>query len=161
MHSGPVILDNTPLVAFWALGRIDLLRHLYGEVLIPDAVQREFLATESASRRQILLGAPWIHVAAPHNPQMSRLFTGLGAGEAGVLALAVERSARLVIIDERRARRYTQRLNIPTTGTLGVLLAAKQKGFIDALNPSVADLLYAGFYFKAELIDQILKLAGE
>jgi predicted nucleic acid-binding protein len=52
---------------------------------------------------------------------------GLDRGEAEVLALAEEREARLVVIDERKARRYAQRLGIPLTGTLGLLVAAKER----------------------------------
>lgn len=33
MPDGPVVLNNTPLVALWAIGRLDLLRDLFGEVL--------------------------------------------------------------------------------------------------------------------------------
>ena len=39
----PVILNNTPLVALWTLGRLDILRDLYREVVIPQAVRDEFL----------------------------------------------------------------------------------------------------------------------
>lgn len=34
MRAGPVIVNNTPLVALWTLARLDLLRELYGEVWI-------------------------------------------------------------------------------------------------------------------------------
>jgi len=40
MRVGPVIVTNTPLVTLWVLGRLDLLRELYDEVLIPQAVYR-------------------------------------------------------------------------------------------------------------------------
>ena len=58
MPAAPVILNNTPLVAFWVLGRFDLLRDLYGEVMIPPAVHAEFLATEREDREAAL--RPWI-----------------------------------------------------------------------------------------------------
>lgn len=34
--AGPVILNNTPLVALWSIDHLTLLRDLYGEVLIPQ-----------------------------------------------------------------------------------------------------------------------------
>lgn len=43
MPDGPVILNNTPLVALSVLGRLDLPRPLFGQVLIPQAVLDEFL----------------------------------------------------------------------------------------------------------------------
>jgi predicted nucleic acid-binding protein len=52
MPDGPVVLNNTPLVALWAIGRLDLLRDLFGEILVPQAVESEFLAQEPAGRRR-------------------------------------------------------------------------------------------------------------
>lgn len=55
MPAGPVVGNNTPLVALWALGRLDLLRELYGTVLIPPAVHSEFVATERELRLAMAL----------------------------------------------------------------------------------------------------------
>ena len=52
--AGPVILNNTPLVALWSVGHLTLLRDLYGEVFIPQAVYEEFLATERSVRQAAL-----------------------------------------------------------------------------------------------------------
>ncbi len=54
MRAGPVILNNTPLVGLWLLDRLDLLREIFGHVLIPQAVRDEFLAMDPAPRRQAL-----------------------------------------------------------------------------------------------------------
>ncbi len=64
MPAGPVIANNTPLVASWVLGRLDLLRDLFGEILILEAVRAEFLATESGNRQASLAAAPWIHIVS-------------------------------------------------------------------------------------------------
>ena len=64
MPDGPVVSNNTPLVALWILGRLDLLRDLYGEVLIPQAVHDEFIATEQARRQTTLNRAAWIKVTS-------------------------------------------------------------------------------------------------
>jgi predicted nucleic acid-binding protein len=69
MPAAPVILNNTPLVAFWVLGRFDLLRDLYGEVMIPPAVHAEFLATEREDREAALVDAPWIKTVPVAHPQ--------------------------------------------------------------------------------------------
>jgi predicted nucleic acid-binding protein len=161
MPSGPVIINNTPLVALWSIGRLSLLRDLYGEVLIPQAVYDEFLATERAVRQRALDDAPWLRLTKLKNPQKVLVYVGLEQGEAEVLALAEERSARLVIMDERRGRRYAKRLSYPLTGTLGVLLAAKAKGFISAVFPLVEQLLQEGLYLHPEIVEEVLKLAGE
>jgi predicted nucleic acid-binding protein len=161
MPAAPVVANNTPLVALWVLGRLDLLRELYGEVWIPPAIQDEFVATETALRLAALQNAPWIKVVPLSNPQRSRVYVGLDEGEADVLTLAEECSARLVIMDELRGRRYAQRLGLPLTGTLGLLLLGKEKGLISQLAPLLAELQNAGLYLASELIARVLALANE
>ena len=76
--AGPVILNNTPLVALWSLGHLTLLCDLYGEVLIPQAVFEEFLATERSIRQTALAEVPWIKVTPLHNPGIRWLGPGRG-----------------------------------------------------------------------------------
>ena len=161
MPEGPVIANNTPLVALWTLGRLDLLRDLYGEVWIPQAVYNEFVATERTRRDSALQGASWIVTVPVSSPQHVKVYVGLDQGEAEVLALAEEHAARLVIVDEYKGRRYAQRLGISLTGTLGVLLLAKERGLVDRLAPLLVDLQDAGLYLDAALVERTLVLAGE
>ena len=58
----PVICNNSPLVSLWTLDQLSLLRDLYTEVLIPEEVQEEFLATGEIAREQALKNAPWIMI---------------------------------------------------------------------------------------------------
>lgn len=159
--AGPVILNNTPLVALWSLSQLPLLRDLYAEVIIPQAVYEEFLATERSVRQTALNEAPWIKIRSLINPRHALIYVGIDRGEAEVLALATEHSARLVIIDEYKGRRYAQRLGLSLTGTLGVLLTAKQNGLVPALAPLMNQLLKEGLFLAPKLIQKALELAGE
>ncbi|MEZ4729891.1 MAG: DUF3368 domain-containing protein [Caldilineaceae bacterium] len=161
MHVPPVIVNNTPLVALWVLNRLDLFRDLYGVVWIPEAVAREFLAAETGTRHPALLQSPWIQVVRLSNPRFALTYVGLDRGEAEVLALAVEHNARLVVIDERKGRRYAQRLGLALTGTLGILLLAKQEGLIPTVAPLVKQLEEAGLHLSADLVQRVLNLAKE
>ena len=75
--------------------------------------------------------------------------------------LASERSAGLVVLDERMARRHAQRLGLTLTGTLGVLLRAKENGLIQAVGPLVEQLRRGGIRLSSTLIEKCLLLAGE
>ena len=161
MPDRPIVLNNTPLVAFWTLGRLDLLRDLFQEVLIPRAVEEEFLATDGHARREALANAPWIRSIALTQPRRARAYAGLDRGEAEVLALAEERDARLVVIDERKGRRYAERVGLPLTGTLGVLLLAKEAGLIERVSDWTSKLQEAGLFLSPDLIRKILEVAGE
>jgi hypothetical protein len=161
MPDTPVIVNNTPLVVLWLLGRLDILRDLYGEVWIPETVRDEFLAAESSLRQAALANAPWIRVISVADVQHARAYTGLDQGEAEVIALAVERKASLVIVDERRGRRYAARMGLNVTGSLGILLLAKERTLISALAPLLEEIERAGLYLAPELKAQVLSLAGE
>lgn len=157
----PVIINNTPLVALWTLDRLDLLGDLFGTVWLPTAVASEFRAIHRTARQQALTESDWLQTASLSDPRHALTYTGLDQGEAEVLALAVEHKARLVIIDERKGRRCARRLGLPLTGTLGVLLLAKEDGLITAVAPLVKQLLDEGLYFSPELVSRTLTLAGE
>jgi uncharacterized protein len=161
MPARPVVLNNTPLVALTVLGRLDLLRDLFGEVLIPEAVREEFLAVDTALRYEALAATPWVHSVPLAEPRRARAYSGLDQGEAEVLALAEERSARLLVIDERKARRYAQRMGFNLTGTLGLLLLAKESGRITSVAEEVNRLQEAGLYLSPDLVARTRQLAGE
>lgn len=161
MPAPPVIINNTPLVALYSLDRLDLLRDLFGIVWLPSAVESEFLAVDNVARKKALLDVDWLQAVVLSNPRHALTYTGLDRGEAEVLALAVEHKARLVVMDERRGRRYAHRLGLPLTGTLGVLLLAKEVGLITAVAPLLQRLLDQGLYFSSDLIRQTLALAQE
>jgi predicted nucleic acid-binding protein len=161
MPDRPVVLNNTPLVALWAIGRLDLLRDLFREVLIPRAVEDEFLAVETAARQRALNDAPWVKSVPLAQPRRALVYAGLDQGEAEVLTLAEEREARLVIIDERRGRRFAERMGIPLTGSLGILLLAKEAGLIDSVSVWLSKLQEAGLFLAPSLILKTLEIAGE
>ena len=156
-----VISNNGPLVALWTLDLLSLLRDLYTEVLIPEEVKNEFLATGEIAREQALKNAPWITTVTLITPlgELARL--GIHRGEAAVFALAEERGTRLVILDDKEARRYAKRIGLPLTGTVGILLEAKKSGLIDAIKPLLNVLLENGVRLGASLVNDALQEAGE
>lgn len=161
MPARAVVVNSTPLVAFWSIGRLDILRDLFGEIAIPPAVQDEFLSAEKETRLKTLRDETWIQVVALQNPNRAAVYAGLDEGEAQVLVLAEEQEASLVLIDERKARRYAERLKLPLSGTLGVLLLAKEEGVISAISPLLKAMQEVGLYLHGDLVKRVLKLAGE
>jgi uncharacterized protein len=154
MTATVVVCNSSPLIALEQVGRLDLLQQLFGSVLVPPAVVRE---------TSNLLALPsWIteqSLAQPIGPQLLR--TSLGSGESEAISLAVEASADRIILDDRPARRQAQALGLPVIGTLGLLLAAKRRGYLPAIKPSVDILVQRGFRIAADLYAQILATAGE
>jgi len=56
-------------------------------------------------------------------------------GEAEAIALAQTMPDCIILLDDSRARRVAERLQIKQIGTVGLLLRAKRKGLIDKLRP--------------------------
>ena len=82
-------------------------------------------------------------------------------GEAEAIVLSAQMKADYLIIDERRARAIAQQYNIPLIGTIGVLLAAKRKGYVATVAPLLDDLLESGFRMSEQLYDLAKVRAGE
>jgi predicted nucleic acid-binding protein len=74
--------------------------------------------------------------------------------------LAQERGYR-IILDDHRARAVGRRLGLQVSGTIGILLKAKQENVIPAIRPLVAALEASGFYLSESLKEEVLQLAGE
>ena len=99
----PVINNTSPLIGLFGINRLSLLRDLYTEVWIPRKVKQEFLEVDETLYRAVLNRAPWIKVVDLINPQSAAIYQDIDAGEAEVFALAAERDARFVIIDDMAA----------------------------------------------------------
>jgi len=87
--------------------------------------------------------------------------TDLGAGETEVLALAVESSDAVAILDDALARQVAVTVGVRFTGTLGLLLDAKRAGLVTAVAPVLDELQALRFRIASHTRAAILKLAGE
>ncbi len=128
-----VVADTSPLNYLIQIGCESLLPMLYTRVLIPPAVLAELddPAAPSAVRQWLPHPPEWIEVRRTSFPPDTEL-AALDPGEQEAIQLAEEQRADLLLIDERKGRAEAMRRGLATTGTLGVLLAAAERGSIDA-----------------------------
>ncbi|MBC7821159.1 MAG: DUF3368 domain-containing protein [Planctomycetaceae bacterium] len=149
----PVTVSNSSaLIALESIGRLDLLRQLYGTVTIPPAVARECGLTLPT----------WFSVQTVQNQGMAQsLSVNLGPGESEAIALASEQSVARVILDDKKARRTARQLGLPVTGLLAVLLQAKQQGVVSSIREVIAELTVVQFYISESLVEETLRRAGE
>ncbi|MGJ7045846.1 DUF3368 domain-containing protein [Thermoanaerobacterium thermosulfurigenes] len=78
-----------------------------------------------------------------------------------VMILAKEINADLCIIDDYLARQLLKSLGLVVSGTLGILVKAKEKGIIKRVKPVVDDMIRKGFYIDKKLYNEILNICGE
>jgi predicted nucleic acid-binding protein len=83
----------------------------------------------------------------------------LGKGEADVIALSSQTGLK-VIIDDSKARRVAENMELKVTGTIGVLMKAERLGLIESAHDKVKDLREKGFYISEELLENLSKLKG-
>ena len=159
-----VVSNSSPIMNLAAVGQLDLLRTLYGRLIIPQAVYEEIaIAGKGRPGANDVEVADWIEARAPANRSVvTALLSELDRGEAEVLALAVEISAALVLLDERLARRVAARFGLRFVGLLGVLIEAKAKGLLLQIRPILDQLIsQAGFWIDPQLYADVLRAAGE
>ena len=104
---------------------------------------------------------PWIDVRAPSSRQVVRLVADLGPGETEVLLLALESADPVVILDDALARQHAEVLGIRLTGTLGILLDAKQRGLVASVTLLIDDLQRLGCRLSPQTRRVVLRRAGE
>ena len=85
----------------------------------------------------------------------------LDLGEAEAILLAEDVDCRFLLIDERKGRAIAKRRGVPLVGIAGVLLAAKKRGLIDAVLPSLKNLERVGYRMSPGLSKEIARLAGD
>ncbi|MGB3310303.1 MAG: DUF3368 domain-containing protein [Nodosilinea sp.] len=157
-----VIADTSIMQYLFQTNHLFLLPSLYNNVVLPIAVRDEL---ETGRNCGILLPKPddfeWIQLIYVDEQSLVPQTPGLGRGEREVLSLAVNRSNSLALLDDGLARQYAKRLSIRFTGTLGILLKAKQAGLIDQIGPVVDLLNQLGFRASEETRAAVLRLAAE
>lgn len=158
-----VVSDTSPIRALAHLSRTELLRDLYGTVLIPPGVADELNQPSTGGPVVNVDTIPYLQVREPGDRNaVNRFLQSLDLGESEALALAEELDASILLMDEAAGRAVGQQLRFLVVGTCGVLLRAKQRGLIAELKPLLDDLINnLGFFVSRRLRSQVLAAAGE
>jgi predicted nucleic acid-binding protein len=158
-----VIFDTVVISNFAKAGQLELLRNMYpATACCSGFVVAEVLRclrqghVELDQLVQLLIDG-WPRqddLATPAERQhYARISVSLGDGESSCLALAKERGY-VFACDDRLARSEATRLQIPLTGTIGILIKAVRIGLIDLkkANSVLKRMVVAGFYAPVKRI---------
>lgn len=160
-----VVSDTSPIRALAHLNHLDLLYTLFGQVLVSPAVRHELLQPPPTMSIVDVGSFSYLHVQSPQDQAHVLVFRnlhGLDPGESEALALACELPAPLLLVDEAKARGVAQQLSIPLTGTLGILLRAKQQALLTSVGPLLDCLINdLKFFISPPLRAFVLAQAGE
>lgn len=149
-----IVCNSSVLIVLEKVDVLSILRELFKDIFIPLAVKREVFREEEPPA--------WIKCQEISQPLASKVLEGsLEAGEREAICLYEELEADLLVIDDLEGRRVAERLGAKITGTLGILLLAKEKGIIDKVEPFLKKIVEDGFRISENLYESILVIANE
>lgn len=147
-----VVSDTSCLIVLTNIQELTLLQRLYQKVYITPTIAEEFGDTLPN----------WIESIPVKDAQKQKMLEfHIDAGEASAITLSLEILASLIIIDDFKARQIAEKLGLKITGTLGMIVKAKNQSLIGSIRPIIAKLRKTDFRISQDLIDQALKLANE
>jgi predicted nucleic acid-binding protein len=159
-----VVSNTTPLIGLASIQKFELLKQLFGEIHIPQAVYNEAVVKghEEGGAKNEVSEASWIKVVSVKDKLAVKvLLDELDDGEAETIILAEELAADWVLMDERKGRRKLAELGIQKIGTVGILLKAKKIGLLEEIKPYLFRLRERGFSISQYVIDVVIEQAGE
>ena len=147
-----VIADTSCFILLDKISKKQLLQKIFLSVINTQIIAAEF-------------GKPlsnWVRVVPVQNIHYQHLLKlEVDAGEASAFALSVEYNTSLLIIDDFKARKLADKLFLNYTGTLGVLLKAKELKILPSVKPFLIKIQSTNFRFSQKVIDEILAIAQE
>ena len=159
-----IISDTTPIISLIKINRLDLLKKLFGEILIPEAVYRELTTNVTfKNEADIVKNSDFLKTSSVQNRKALEILqasSGLDDGESEAIILADELNSDALIIDERKGRKVAQKLGIRITGTVGVLLQAHNENMIttDEIKQYLEQLRNSNIRLSDSLIQETLSL---
>jgi len=163
-----VVSNSTPLIYLAKIGKLNILREVFEEIFVPEAVFEEAVTRGKAlnmSDAFIIEGAvgKWI-IKERIKPEIDAEYrfldanTRLGSGEKEAIKICKQLNAKYLIADDKEARRVSKMLNITPIGTCSIIIQAhKQKTITkNEANQTLNALLKVGFRIDPELYRRIL-----
>ena len=125
-----VVADSSPLIVLIAIGHVEVLPALYGQVLIPPEVEAELGLSRRPEPVRAFIATPpaWLTVRTATSIEV---IADLHAGESAAISLARELRADRLIIDETPGRHAATQRGVPIIGTVGVLELAAERRLLD------------------------------
>jgi len=160
-----VVSNATPLIYLAKADQLNLLRDMFKEIMIPQAVYKEVVIEgiqrekNDAFRIKQMIKDGWLQVRT-----VKMHFKGelpVHPGEAEVISLATETGIKTVLMDDVKARTAAEMAGLSPKGTVWLLLKAVKKKTLDFEQFLVAleAIVRAGFYIREDVFLKALHTA--
>jgi predicted nucleic acid-binding protein len=146
-----VYVDTSSLIILNKINALDLLNKIYSNVIITNYIQLELNEAIPS----------WISVELTYNIDQSFLKNfNLGLGETSIIINAIKNNGFL-IIDDLKARKIATTLRLRFTGSIGILIIAKELKLIDSVKYYLENIQETNFRLSDALINKILEITNE
>ena len=147
-----IVSDTSCLILLDKIRRLDLLKALFGKIIVTQLVADEF-------GKKL---PDFIQIENPQNLTYQKILESfVDIGEASVLALAIEKKECLLIIDDNKGRREAKQLDLTFTGTIGILIIARKKGLIKSLSEILEKIKKTDFRISESIINDAKRRCNE
>jgi len=154
------VSNTTPIISLSAIGKVEILRDLFQEIIIPEAVYEEIKAKKGYGYNAVDYAFVKVQSVQAKNHELL-LSSRLDLGEAETIVLADEIRASNVIIDENLGYMIAKEYNLNVIRTLSILLKAKEEKIIPELKPLIEQMILKGRWYSKRVYHSFLKKAGE
>ena len=152
-----IVMNASPIILLHKINRLDLLNRLFDNVLIPEAVVQEINAINSPDEPTILSNISYECIKVSNKAAVIGLLGRLHLGEVEVMVGALEQGVKTVVLDDFSARNKAKQLGLNVTGTLGIIIKARNNNLIKDIAIEIDGLSAAGIYISDDIIQKILK----
>ncbi|MCB1189768.1 MAG: DUF3368 domain-containing protein [Leptospiraceae bacterium] len=152
------IINSSPIISLSKAGLIFILDNF--DIIIPTGVFDEIQSDKHADEAKRFIQNNENKVYDKYIISQELFSWNLGKGETSVIAIAMTMPESIVVLDDGKARKCAKLYDLKTTGTIGLVLLAKEYGFIRNVSDAILSLKNAGLYLSDELIQSVLNSNG-
>jgi uncharacterized protein len=152
------VSNTSPLLNLAIIDHLSLPEKQFQTVYIPEAVLAELRVNENLNGSNHLKAAlekGWLKVKPVQNKAFVKLLRReLDQGESEAIALAIEKQADLILLDEKEGRRIARTLNLRITGILGIAIKAFQNGDLESMSEFIQKLRTQAHFHVSPSLEQ-------
>ena len=169
------VVDSSPLIYLGKVGKLYLLKELYGSIKIPKAVYREVvmrseekgfedtLKVKAEIGKFLFVHSPKAETVNGVKERLSKLGFRLSTGEIECIALCLDTNDRVFLSDDDDAKRFAKMYGIDGRGTIYILLKSYKEGFLSKreCTETFESIVEKGFWVNAEVANLFYKTLDE
>jgi predicted nucleic acid-binding protein len=154
------VCNATPIISLSSVKKLYILKDLFHQIIIPEAVYNEIKAKKSYGYNEV--ESDFIKVECIKGKIYCELLLNqVDLGEAETIILAKEIKADIVIIDDNIAYKIAANSGLNVIRTLSILLKAKEKGIIGEIKPLLDEMISKGRWYSRRVYMDFLKRINE